>query len=143
MNENEELTVENLIDERVRLNREAFAAIVAFRRAKPWRGTFEERYTKFQSLMASLTAAYGLGTGFHFQGSETLGRMGNGAYDSRRDAIVLVGKLSVVTFLHCFARARGKTREEAFRWSLSVFKKMFPISFSRCRHVGPYLIREQ
>ena len=30
---------------------------------------------------------------------------------------------------------------EAFRWSLSVFKRMFPLSFSRCQAVGYMLIR--
>jgi|SRR6185369_12253881 len=132
-----------LINPNVRISPEAHAAIVAFRRSKPWRGTFEERYAKFQSAMAGLAAAYGLGTGLVFEGPELAGRLGNGAYDPRKDVAHLIGKLSVVTLLHCLARARGRSRREAFEWSLSVFARMFPISFSRCRLDGCILIREQ
>ena len=40
----------NLIDARVRLNRAAHAAVVAFRRSKPWRGTFDERLGKLNTV---------------------------------------------------------------------------------------------
>jgi hypothetical protein len=134
-------TVETIIDQRVKLNTAAFAAVRDFRRAKPWQGTFEERLAKFQSLLTGLNAAYGLGAGLMFHGQENREQPGNGAYDSVKDVVHLVGKLSVVTMLHCVARARGMTRQEAFRWSLSVFKKMFPVSFGRCHSDGLILIR--
>jgi hypothetical protein len=136
-------TVETIIDGRVKLNLAAFAAVKAFRRSKAWRGTFEERLGKFESLAAALGDAYGLEPApkIVFHGVENREQLGNGAFDGRTNAIHLVGKLSVVTFLHCFARARGKTRHEAFKWSLSVFKKMFPVSFARCHAQGLILIR--
>jgi hypothetical protein len=135
------MTVENLIDARVRVNAAAHAALVAFRRSKPWRGTFAERMEKFQTLRQAMSDAYGIEPTLEFRGEENPHRVGNGGYDPRKKVIVLVGKLSVVTFLHCFCRARGKDRREAFRWSLSVFKKMFPLSFARCHAVGYMLIR--
>jgi hypothetical protein len=49
----------------------------------------------------------------------------------------------VVTLLHILARARGRSRKEAFEWSLSVFAKIFPVSFGRCRLEGNILVREQ
>lgn len=136
-------TVETIIDARVKLNVAAFAAVKAFRRSKAWRGTFEERLEKFTTLKTALADAYGIDPGLviEFHGEENREQLGNGAYDPRKNTIHLVGKLSVVTFLHCFARARGMTRQEAFRWSLSVFKKMFPVSFARCHSAGLILIR--
>ena len=134
-------TVEEAIDARVKLNVAALAAVKAFRRSKAWRGTFEERLAKFHALNAGLCLAYGLGSGMVFEGEENRNQMGDGCYDPRKDVIHLVGKLSVVTFLHCVARARGMTRQEAFRWSLSVFARMFPVSFARCHSEGLFLIR--
>jgi len=140
MSENHD-TVESIIDERVRLNAAALAAMKTFRRSKAWRGTFEERLAKFESLRTALGEAYGINPKLVFHGAEDRGQIGNGAYDPAGDTLHLVGKLSVVTFLHVFARARGMSRREAFRWSLSVFKRMFPVSFARCHSEGLTLIR--
>jgi hypothetical protein len=52
------------------------------------------------------------------------------------------GRLSVATYLWAFARARGLTAREAFRWSLSLFARMFPRSFAGCQFRGPFLVRE-
>jgi hypothetical protein len=44
------------------LNDAANAAVKAFRDAKPWRGTAEERLAKFTELHRGLCRAYGLET---------------------------------------------------------------------------------
>jgi hypothetical protein len=138
-----EPTVESVIDDRVKLNRAAYAAVRAFRRSKAWQGTYEERLAKFEALSAGLSDAYGITppVGIHFHGVENRDKPGDGLFQPEANTIHLIGKLSVVTFLHCFGRARGQTKGEAFRWSLSVFKKMFPVSYSRCHAVGLTLIR--
>jgi hypothetical protein len=135
-------TVESVINPRVKLNRAAYAVVRAFRRSKAWQGTYEERLVKFTALAAGLSDAYGLDpVRIVFHGVENRDRPGDGLFHSEEDTIHLIGKLSVVTFLHCFGRARGQTKGEAFAWSLSIFKKMFPVSFSRCNAVGLMLIR--
>jgi hypothetical protein len=137
-----EPTVASVINERVKLNRAAYAAVRAFRRSKAWQGAYEERLAKFTALAAGLADAYGLEpVGITFHGVENRDKPGDGLFQEETNTIHLIGKLSVVTFLHCFGRARGQTKGEAFAWSLSVFKKMFPVSFSRCNAVGLMLIR--
>ena len=142
MSNRRSLTVNDLINDNVKLNRAAFAAVREFRRSKPWRGTFEERLEKFMKLTTGLGEAYGVqGLELIFQGEESLMTLGDGKYDPKTNRIILVRKLSVVTLLHCMAAARGYTARERFAWSLSVFKKMFPVSFSRCHAVGIFLVR--
>jgi len=138
-----EPTVESVIDERVKMNRLAFAAVRTFRRSKAWSGTFDERLAKFTALAAGLSDAYGIepGVTIQFHGVENRTRTGNGGFDRHKNTIHLIGKLSVVTFLNCFARARGMDVMESFRWSLSIFKKMFPVSYSNCHAEGLFLIR--
>ena len=87
--------------------------------------------------------AYGLEAVIEFHGVEDRVPLGNGAWDPGKNTIHMIGKLSVVTFLHCYARARGMTRKQAFRWSLSVFARMFPVSFGRCQLIGCILVRDR
>jgi hypothetical protein len=122
-------------------NPAAHAALVAFKRSKPWRGTVEERLLKFEMLSAALAGAYGLPVPEIRPCLIDAGSAGKGGYNVEHNLIVLTGRLSVVTFLRCLARARGKTLREACAWSLNVFKHFFPVSFARCRQVGPRLVR--
>lgn len=138
----EPINVTDLINDNVKVNAAAKAALVAFRRAKPWRGTFDERLAKFAALRDAMAEAYGIrDLGMEFIGTENTAGHSNGGYSPPQHSIILIGKLSVVTFLHVFCRARGMTAKESFRWSLSVFKRFFPLSFSRCQASGPFLVR--
>jgi hypothetical protein len=56
--------------------------------------------------------------------------------------ITLTGKLSVLTYLHEFAHARGADERQACRWSINLFRRCFPRSFARCRAVGHTLVRQ-
>jgi hypothetical protein len=60
--------------------------------------------------------------------------------------ITMRGRLSVVTYLHEFAHALGHGERGACRWSLNLFRRVFPAQFARlgtCGHtlrscsVGP------
>lgn len=135
------ITVTDLINDSVKINPEARRAIAAFRSSKPWQGSFDERFAKFTALCQALGNAYGIAPVLEFKGKEDMTRLGDGAINREGTIIRLVGKLSVVTFLNCFARARGKTPKECYVWSLSVFKRMFPVSFARCHVDGINLIR--
>lgn len=45
--------------------------------------------------------------------------------------ILLTGKLSVITFCHEFAHAMGMDEEQARKWSLTLFKNVYPIAFEK------------
>ena len=115
-------------------------AVRAFARSKPWRGTREERIQKFRTLHKELCRIYSVETALKF-GSDGPTSIYSG-FDRRRNTIVLQGRLSVVTYLHCFAYAIDCQGPEVVKWSLNLFKRRFPISFGRCRMVGHLLVRK-
>ncbi len=125
------------------LNPAAKTALKKFRASKPWRGTFEERWEKFMTLRQKLSEACDVAPILEFHGNEQLDRPGNGAWLGRRNTIVLTGKLSVVTFLMCFAGALGMTRDDALGWAQGIFRHYFPRSFGGCRRQGDLLLRDQ
>ena len=106
-------------------------AVRQFARSKPWRGTEEERKAKFKALHDELCRIYGKHTTLTF-GVLDGGCSGLSHYAVLLDEIVLVGKLSVVTYLHEFAHCLGRDERGAVRWSVSLFRRCFPRSFARC-----------
>ena len=133
-------TVAECLDERARYRRGVVAAVSAFRDESPWRGTLEERKVKFGRLNAALARAYGMpepelrferidGT---FSGASTCRRGGPG----EPAVITMRGRLSVVTYLHEFAHALGRGESGACRWSLNLFRRVFPAQFARLRADG-------
>jgi len=131
-------TVEEVLDPHIRLRPAALAALRKFARARPWRGNMEERLEKFQTLNRELSAAYGiepprlllLGNG---DGDST------GSFYSPTNRTIVLTALSVVTYLHELAHARGMDERGACRWSVSIYARLWPKSFSHCRHEGHVL----
>jgi hypothetical protein len=96
---------------------------------------------KFRELNRALSAAYDL------QEPELLFRKIDGShsgashYTSSRHQIVMMGKLSVVTFLHEYAHARGMDERSACRWSINLFRRVFPRQFGRLVDIGHTVVR--
>jgi hypothetical protein len=129
------------IDDSLRFPRETMNAVRIFARQKPWRGTREERIEKFRALHKRLCAVYSLSTKLQIVGGDGPTSVYS-HYQRRKDTIVLQGRLSVVTYLHLFAYAIDCRGGEVVKWSVNLFKRRFPISFSRCRFVGHLLVRK-
>ena len=112
-------------------------AVRAFRASKPWRGTIVERQEKFHKLYADLAQAYGIPEPcLMFETDETKDS-GSSAYYPALRTVVLRGRLSVLTALHEFAHVlHGRSERTACRWSINLFARIFPRSFSRCRSEG-------
>jgi hypothetical protein len=112
-----------------------------FKRAKPWRGSMSERQEKFRVFHAALAEAYDmiLPPQLIF-GNDRVGCSGRSCYVGFPvNAIVLRGKLSVVSYLHEFAHARGMGERDATRWSVNLFRRVWPTLYARCRHEGHML----
>jgi hypothetical protein len=126
---------EDVLDPPVRFKRRTVAAVARFKMSKPWRGTEEERKAKFERLHLDLCAVYGKQTRLTF-GLLDGGDSGSSHYTPSTDTITLCGRISVLTLLHEFAHALGKDERGACRWSLNLFRRVFPVSFSRCTADG-------
>lgn len=112
-------------------------ALKAFRRIKPWRGSDEEKRVKFVNLNAALAGIYDIAEPkLVFVPSS-----GSSYYCPHSNELVMVGKWSVVTFLHEFGHARGFDERRTCRWSINLFRRIFPKSFARCEQVGHMLLK--
>lgn len=130
-------TVASVLRRRPTFKPATITAIKRFRAAKPWQGTTEERVQKIQALYADLAAAYGIpvpGLTVHPEAvdcySPTLHRIRLNARN-----------LSVVTALHEFGHALGMNEVRTCRWSINLFRRFFPGSYSRLHHNGHMLVR--
>ena len=134
-------TVSEIIDDGIRYRRSTIAAAKWFARRKPWRGRIGCRKQKFARLHEKLCETYGKTTRLVFEGTHRNGPSGSSSYTPAADVITLRGRLSVVTYLHEFAHALGRDERGACRWSVNLFKRCFPRSFSRCVTSGHCLMR--
>ncbi len=132
-------TVAEVIDDSMRFRPDVLTAVRAFKASHPWRGSLDERHQKFRKLYADLSSAYGIDPPRLVFGNDHVSDSGRSAYLPKMRTVVLRGKLSISTALHEYAHHLGKNERQACRWSLNLFKRVWPILFSRCRHEGHML----
>jgi len=136
-------TVVEVLDDKILFRPATLRAVHAFAQSNPWRGSPDQRKRKFCKLNRSLAAVYGIRKPELVLGQLDGSSSGQSYYEPGRHRIVLVGKLSVVTYLHEFAHARGMGEQGACRWSINLFRRCFPMQFSRLIQVGHTLVRLQ
>jgi hypothetical protein len=117
----------------VRFKPAALSAVRAFKREHPWRGTQAERLEKFARLNAALAEAYDI--------TPPALRLGAVAAYSPRTHTIKLRNLSVVTYLHEFGHALGRDERGACRWSINLFRRVWPREYAQCHHVGHMLVR--
>ncbi len=136
-------TVIEVLDNDVAFSDEVLCVVRIFAASKPWSGSIRSRKRKFSDINRMLAQPCGIATP-----SLTFGRLdgkssGASHYLPRDHQIVLMGKLSVVTFLHEFGHAQGLDEQEACKWSINLFRKCFPRQYSRLIHIGHTLVRPE
>lgn len=134
MNGNYPQTVAEVIDDAIRFKPAVLAAVHAFKVSHPWRGSLDERHAKFRKLYADLSAVYGIAPPHLVFGNDHVSDSGSSAYLPQMRTVVLRGRLSVVTALHEYAHVLGKDEHQACRWSVNLFKRVWPRLFARCHH---------
>jgi hypothetical protein len=123
-----------IVDDARTFKPDVLRAVKAFARSKPWQGSHEERTAKFSQLNTDLAAAYGVeALRLEFYFTQQNRPNGTGGYSPEQRAIVLAFRLSVVTYLELFGRSLGWNEKTAQAWSLNLFARCFPRSFSGCR----------
>ncbi len=136
-------TVVEVLDDQISFRPASLRAVRIFATSNPWTGSLDQRKKKFCKLNRSMAAAYGIRKPELVFGNLDGSSSGRSYYEPGRHRIVLVGKLSVVTYLHEFAHARGMGEQGACRWSINLFRRCFPRQFSRLIQVGHTLVRLQ
>lgn len=130
-------TVAEVLDETLTFRPATLRALRDFRRTRPWRGTTGERIAKLRSLNVALAGAYRLAVP-----RLTISRCtGVDRYIPGRREIVLGSNLSVISYLHEFGHHRGFDERQAVRFSANLFRRAFPRSYARLRHVAHMLVR--
>ena len=128
-------TVAEIIDDDMKFNPRALAAVRRLAQAKPWRGDLTRRWRLFLELNRQLAAAYGYEPPLLILKGDDRGDSTGSYYLPSRHQIVLTA-LSVITFLHEAAHARGLGERKACRWSLNIFKRVFKRSWARLSFEG-------
>lgn len=136
-------TVNEVLDPNAKYKPAALRAVRSFARSRPWSGSLDERKEKFRRLNHDLADAYGIPEPELAFGSLDGSHSGNSHYIPAFHRITLLGKLSVVTYLHEFAHSRGMGERGACRWSINLFRRCFPRSFARLAHAGHMLVRQR
>jgi hypothetical protein len=133
-------TVAEVLDPQKRYKPAALRAVRAFARLRPFAGTVAERQVKFQVLNRALAEAYCVeAPNLVFETNEERDS-GASCYVPATNTVILQGRLSVVSFLHEWGhRLYGRSERTACRWSINLFRRCFPRSFSRCRFDGHML----
>jgi hypothetical protein len=136
-------TVVEVLDPNAKFKPAALRVVRAFARSRPWTGSIDERKDKFRRLSHDLASAYGFREpGLVFERLDD-SHSGDSSYSPSHHLITLRGRLSVVTFLHEFAHARGKGERAACRWSVNLFRRIFPEQFAKLVHQGHMVVRTQ
>ena len=136
-------TVLEVLDDEIAYPDELLCVMRIFAASNPWKGSPGTRRRKFRQLNRLMARACGIEMPTLMFGSLNGGSSGASHYRTREHRIMLVGKLSVVTFLHEFAHALGMNERDGCRWSINLFRKCFPRQYSRLIHVGHTLVRPQ
>ena len=142
MNSQYPQTVVECLDPSRKYKPAVLRAVRAFGRAKPWTGTIAERQAKFRELNVALSAAYGVEPPKLVFGSNPERDSGSSCYIPALNAIILHG-YSVVSYLHEFAHFLfGRSERKACAWSLNLFRRCFPRSWTRLRFEG-HMVRAE
>jgi len=125
----------------VKIKEETYIIMRKFKKMKPYRGTLEERKEKFKWLNKELSKLYNIPIPELIFIINNHKHSGYSYYNCLTHTICLQGRLSIITYLHEFAHALGYGEEGARKFSQTIFKKTFPILWSKLKEVDGLMIK--
>lgn len=123
-----------------------YEAVKKFRQSQPWRGTQGEMQFKFRVLNEELAGIYEIPVPqLVFVDKFPVGAC---CFPTSKPAVIMMepekdGRYSVVCFLHEFAHCLKKNEREACKWSINLFKRLFPSSYAKLEHKGHLLVKRK
>lgn len=126
-------TVTPRINSNLKFRRGVVPAFRDFTASHPWKGTRDERKAKLRSLHSALCRVYGLSISLVFIGDAYGGDTNKPSrYEPVTHTIYVGRKLSVLTYLHQFSKARNaKARRPATdpivvrEWAVTLFSRVY------------------
>lgn len=136
-------TADEVLDPPVVFKQSVIDAVTNFKTMGAWTGNLQEKFAKFQTLNDSLNEVYGLNVALINDigvENDSPGSSGSSYFNPSLNEIHLQGRLSVVTFLHEYAHALDKDERDAVRWSLNLFRQVFPTQFAALGRQGHVVV---
>jgi len=128
-------------------NLDAFKnAFKELKKSKAWRGSIDERKAKFKTAHDTLNQTYGRDLKLLFvdvsaEFDAVQGASGFSGYSEQLNAIVIVHKLSVITFMQLWLIALGIEQISAVEFSKNLFNEIFPRSAKNLVMINGLLVK--
>ncbi len=139
-------TVAECIDDDLKYRRGTYTALKAFKRSRPWAGSQADMQEKLRILNRKLAEIYEI----EIPKLVFVDKFPSGpcCFPHSKPSIIILqptddGRYSVVAFLHEFGHSLGKGEKGACRWSLNLFKRIFPESYEKLEPEGHLLMRKR
>ena len=134
MNAEPSVRLLDVIDRDVTFPAPVLEAVKGWARAKPWQGSFEERFEKLTRATGGIYEGFDQQPWQPVHVGKTEGDSTRSRLQPRLRRLQLTGRLSVITTLLLV----GITLKEQnpFRWAITLFAKGFPRSAGRCVYSG-------
>ncbi len=127
------------------MNGEVLKALGKFKEMDCWKGKIKERKEKFLWLNEELNKAFNRNTNLEFQVPNKFSlwySSGESCYDRDTDTIIIIGRLSVITYLHEYAHALGYNEEMAIEWSREWFRIVFPEKIKKLVRFKDFVVKK-
>lgn len=135
-------SVEEVLDDHMKFKKGAVEVLQRFKN-KHVRDN-SERFEAMVSLAAELSTIYEIATpSLKAEDCTPSGFSGASSYAPETHEITMRGKLSIITFLHEFGHALGKNEWDATKWSVNLFRKVYPDEFEKLEANGHVLVRPE
>lgn len=118
-------------DDTMKFRKGVISALKEFKTNCPYSAGLEKRKEGLQALLDEFGVVYNMDVPVLEFTEPDEPTSFKSHYIAAEHKIVMVGKLSIITFLHEFAHSQGKDETGAVKWSLSLFKRVFPRAFTR------------
>ena len=119
-------TVKEILDDNIKYKDDLIQVMESFKRSNPWK----QQEEKFKNLNIALAQLYDITVPLLIFTNDR-----PSCYIPFVHTIFLCterdGKYSVITYLHEFGHAIGKNEKNTCRWSINLFRKIFPNSYDK------------
>lgn len=146
-------TVAEVIDNSVKYKRGVIPALKRWQKKRLWGSkTNAERLDGLKVLGKELSEVYQMRVpeivvdGINLEATVRDTKMhfsGRSSYTPVQHKITMRGNLSIITFLHEFGHAMGKDERQTCRWSINLFRKVFPKQYAKLNAEGHTLQRHR